>query len=239
MCYGYGFSNIKAVIFDCDGTLVDSEYAHYLAFNLTLQEKGCYLSQEDYRQYVGKGDRVVSKLLAERIGIDCADEIFQKKRTHYLKLCYSGLPAIEPTINFLKNLAKEKKRLGIKIGVCSAAKKEEIMSHLWHLGIEELLDIILSGEEDLVDYSDPEGVNKPKPYIYLHAMKKLGVSPKQCIVIEDSNSGIRAGVSAGCFTIAIPNEYTRDHDLSQAHLRLETFDNVSIDQFFQMVEFVK
>ena len=78
-----------------------------------------------------------------------------------------------------------------------------------------------------MDYSDPEGVNKPKPYIYLHAAKLLGVSPEGCVVIEDSPPGIAAGVSAGCFTIAVPNDCSRHQDLSEAHLCLESFSNMN------------
>jgi beta-phosphoglucomutase-like phosphatase (HAD superfamily) len=146
-----------------------------------------------------------------------------------------GLPPIAPTVKFLKTLLQEKESLGLKIGVCSAAKKEEILAHLQHLGLEGKLDIVLSGQEDLVGYSDPEGVNKPKPYIYLHAMKLLGVSPSQCVVIEDSAPGVRAGVDAGCFTIAVPNDYTCFHNLSHAHLRIESFADITPVLFFQMV----
>ncbi len=226
---------MKAVLFDCDGTLVDSEYAHNFAFKLALQEIGHDLTTHEFSQFVGKSDLAVAKLIAAKIGEDCTDFLLQKKKTHYVRLCHAGLPAIEPTVEFLRKLAEAKSRLGIKIGVCSAAHKEDLLFHLRHLGIEEHLDIILSGEEDLLGYSDPEGVNKPKPYIYLHAMKMLGIFPTECVVIEDSVPGVMAGVSAGCLTVVVPNDFTRNQDLSHAHLRIESFEGISLDRFFQMV----
>ena len=120
-------------------------------------------------------------------------------------------------------------------GVCSAAKKGEILAHLASLQIDHLLDIVLSGQEDLVGYFDPDGVNKPKPYIYLHAMKQLGVEPADTVVIEDSAPGVAAGVAAGCFTIAIPNDYTRNHEFSDADLQLESLKDIDVSGFLQTV----
>src|SRR5579872_540933 len=155
--------NIKAILFDCDGTLVDSEPMHYLAWKETLLEWGYDFPIEEYYPYVGKSAVEIAKLLSIRVKADCSDLILQKKRNKYRSLFQNGLPAIEPTVFFLKSLAEQKEQLGIKIGVCSAGKKPEILAHLRFLGVESLLDIVLSGQEDLMDYSDPEGVNKPKP----------------------------------------------------------------------------
>lgn len=226
---------IKAIIFDCDGTLVDSEEAHLSAWRRTLQNRGHDLTLEQCLLYTGKPASVIAELIAETIGCSCSDEILAEKRAYYRELHQQGLPPIEATVDFLKRLANEKERLGFKLGVASAAIKSEILSNLRFLGIEELFDIILSGQDDLKHYADPEGVNKPKPYIYLHAMKKLGVFPAECVVIEDSSTGVNSGVSAGCFTIAIPNIYTRDQDLSNAHLRIESFADINVDHFFQMI----
>jgi len=227
--------SIKAVIFDCDGTLVDSEYAHYLSWKHALSTLGSDLTLDEYYQYVGKSAQTNAQLLAEKTGRDAPDLILKMKREYYEKLCKAGLPPISSTVDFLKCLAAKKESLGIKIGVCSAARKVEILAHLRHLEIEHLLDIVLSGQEDLGEYFDPEGVNKPKPYIYLHAMKKLGASPDNTVVIEDSASGAAASVAAGCFTIAVQNDYTQQHDLSHAHMRIKSFAGLSVDDFFKMI----
>jgi HAD superfamily hydrolase (TIGR01509 family) len=224
---------IKAIIFDCDGTLVDSEEAHLESWRRTLQKRGHELTLEQCLLYTGKSSAVIAKLISESIGCNCPDEILKEKRAHYKELHEKGLPPIEATVDFLKRLAKEKDRLGLKLGVASAAIKAEILSNLRHLEVEDLFDVILSGQDDLADYSDPEGVNKPKPYIYLHAAKLLNVSPAECIVIEDSMTGILSGKTAGCITIAVPNQVTAMQDLSAADLRIESLFAYSVEEFLQ------
>lgn len=226
---------IKAIIFDCDGTLVSNEEAHLSAWQKTLQRRGLTLTSQQRLLYAGMPDTVIAKHCSESIGKHCSDELLAEKNIYFHKLQQLGLPPIEATVDFLRRLANEKEHLGYKLGVASAAIKSEILSNLRQLGIEELLDVILSGHDDLIDFTDPEGVNKPKPYIYQHAMKKLGVFPAQCVVIEDSVTGVSSGVSAGCFTIAVPNIYTRNQNLSAAHLQIESFAEISVDHFFQMV----
>lgn len=227
--------SIKAVLFDCDGTLVESEGAHFQGWRHALRELGGDLPAEEYHHYVGKCAETNAKLLAERIGIDCFELIMQKKREYHRGLCQNGFPPIQDTVDFLKNLAAEKVSRGLKIGVCSASRKDEIISKLRYLQIEHLIDIVLSGKDDMHEYSDPEGVNKPKPYIYLHAMKLLGVCPANTVVIEDSAPGAAAGVAAGCFTVVIPNEYTLAQDFSHAHLRLESLAGINVDGFFEKI----
>lgn len=231
--------SIKAVIFDCDGTLVDSEYTHYLSLKHAVLSMGYDLTLEEYHSFVGLSDAKVAPIMVSKMGHGDVDLILQNKRNHYLALCKAGIPSIAPTVALLKSLAFAKEALGLKVGVCSAARKQEVIAHLRHLGLEDLLDIVLSGEDDLAAYSDPEGVNKPKPYIYQHAMKELAVSPRETVVIEDSKSGVAAGRSAGCLTIAVPNQYTRSHDLSAAHLQLESFQDFDLPRFFQLLDTIE
>jgi beta-phosphoglucomutase len=229
-------SSVKAVIFDCDGTLVDSEHSHYLAWKRALSHFGSGLTVEEYPNYVGRSAEKIAVILAERTGQKCAERLLAMKNDYYEELCQAGLPAIDATVTLLKSLAAQKESLGIKIGICSAARKSEIVSHLRGLNIEHVVDIVLSGQEDLGEYVDPEGVNKPKPYIYLHVMKQLGLLPENIVVIEDSTAGVLASRAAGCFTIAVPNDYTRHHDLSSAHIKIASFADLSIDAFLKLIQ---
>ncbi len=122
------------------------------------------------------------------------------------------------------------------MGVASAALKVEIESHLANLGIRDLFEVVLSGYDDLEGYSDPDGVNKPKPYIYLHAAKLLRVHPTRCIAIEDSYTGVTSAVAAGCITVAVPNHFTKHHDLSRATVRIDTLVNLTVERFLEMVK---
>ena len=233
-CGGFPMK-IGAVIFDCDGTLVASEEAHMEAWEITLRNRGLEFTGERRDICVGQSDLDTARLLAEGIRTVRAEEILAEKRRHYLGLSREGLPAIDGAVDFVWRLAKERQRLGLKMGVASAALKVEIESHLTNLGIRELFEVVLSGYDDLLEYSDPEGVNKPKPYIYLHAAKLLGVHPTKCIAIEDSYTGVTSAAAAGCITVAVPNHFTKHHDLSKAKVRIDTLADLTVERFLEMI----
>lgn len=226
---------IKAVIFDCDGTLVDSEQAHFLAWRYAFQNQGYELTEQEYMTFVGKGHLIVLQMAIDMIGFDCSKELSKDKEEYFGKLQLTGIPPISSTVEFLHLLAKEKNKYGIKLAVASGARKKEILHHLKNLEIESYFDVVLSGYDDLAEYEDSEGTNKPKPYIYLKTAKMLGFSPVQCVAIEDSHPGVSSAVSAGCITIAIPNHYTQNHDLSHASLKIDSFANLSINDFFDKI----
>jgi HAD superfamily hydrolase (TIGR01509 family) len=236
MNFSASFADVRAIIFDCDGVLVDSEYGHYLSWQYALQKQGGDLSHEEYLSYIGHSGPITAQLLAQKINYGNSEQLLKDKRTYYSQHIREKMPPIEAAVNLLRALGKNKESLGLKIGVCSASTKEGIFSHLERFEVVDFLDVVLSGQEDLKEYDDPEGVNKPKPYIYLKAAKLLGVLPEQCVVIEDSAPGVRAGVSAGCLTIAFPNEYTKLHDLSKAQLRLTSMDLQDLNAFLELVQ---
>ena len=177
----------------------------------------------------------MARLLAEKLGKDCQNELFAQKKAYYLEAVHKGLPPIEGTVRFARQLIQDKERHGLKLAVASASPQHEIRTHLQKLELLDSFDLILSGHEDLTDYHDPEGVNKPKPYIYLHAAKLLGVLPAECAVIEDSRPGVAAAVSAGCITIAVPNAFSQYQDLSQATLRMKTLSGFTLKRFLNLL----
>lgn len=226
---------VKAIIFDCDGTLVNSEQAYFQALQTALQKYGTHLSSEEYSGFVGTATGLNETFISQKAGHGFVKEILSEAWSNYKYLQTAGLEPIKPTCDFLHTLAKNKEKLGLKIGLASAASKNDIMVNLRNLKIDSYFDIILSGQDDLGDYSDPEGVNKPKPYIYLHAAKALQIKATECIAIEDSHTGVMAGAEAGCFTVAVPNYLTVKHDLTRAHLTMETFQDVTVEGFLQIV----
>jgi beta-phosphoglucomutase-like phosphatase (HAD superfamily) len=238
-----GENKIKAVIFDCDGTLVDNAIGYYLDWQYALRRQGYELSADDFWQFmkekglVGapRADEAIVQYCCQLLGRDCADELLRDMIAFSAELHAKGFPPIVPTVDFLRRLAEEKERLGLKIGIASASSKSHILRNLQRLEIESYFDIVVSGAEDLIHYNDPEGINKPKPYVYLHAAEALGLAPEECIAIEDSWAGVASAVNAGCITIAVPNDATRYHDLSRAHLRVESFAGISPSDFFKLI----
>ena len=174
-------------------------------------------------------------MLKQTKRLELSEQIINLKNVKYKTLQKQGITAIQPMVDFVRCLSENKKRLGLQLGLASSAPKEEILINLRQIGLENVFDLVISGSEDLESYIDAEGKNKPKPYIYQHAMKTLRIFPAQCVVIEDSATGVSSSVSAGCFTIAVPNIYTRDQDLSDAHLQMESLVDMNVDSFFQMI----
>lgn len=226
---------IKAVIFDCDGVLVDTEHLKFLAWQEALASQNIKFSIEEYTPLIGNSSKNILHMIKQAKGLEIYDQIIDLKNVKYKSLQKQGVTVIQPTVNFVHYLSENKKRLGLKLGVASSAPKEEILINLRQIGLDNLFDLVISGSDDLDDYIDAEGKNKPKPYIYQHAMKALGIFPAQCVIIEDNVTGVSSGVSAGCFTIAISNIYTRNQDFSRAHLQMESFSDITIDHFLHMI----
>lgn len=225
---------MKAIIFDCDGTLVDSEQFHYQAWTHALNKHNYGFSLEEYYPYVGLPSDITAKHLSQKLGKECSHQLKTDKKSHYKSLIAQDIPPIQDTLDFLLRLVAEKDRFKYKLAIASGASIEEILTYLKHLKIEEHFEVILSGHDHLHHYNDPEGVNKPKPYIYLEAAKQLGVDPSECIAIEDSCMGVKAGASAGCFTIAVPTPFSQNHDFSDADIILPSFKDISVENLLNL-----
>ncbi len=228
------------IVFDCDGTLIDSEAAHFASWRMAIEKRGGSLTAEEYQQLAGKTGTAISGMLHAKVMFDSPEALRNDKIDYYMQMLRKQeFQPIERTVRFIKELSLIKKELGLKLAVASAARKEEILHNLEHLKILSLFDAIVSGVDDLTDYSDPEGVNKPKPYIYLHAAKLLGLPPAQCVAFEDSATGLLAAVTAGMITIAVPNQVTQLQDFSRADYIIDPATPIDIDDFFLKVDLLR
>jgi|GEM_PF-70180 beta-phosphoglucomutase len=209
-------SEVEAVIFDCDGVLVDTEYLKFLAWQEALASKNIVFVIEEYRPLVGHSSKNILFMLKQLKNIDIPEEVIDLKNAKYRTLQKQGVSPIKEVVAFARRLIEKKQHLGIKVGVASSAPSEEIFQNLRQIGLENAFDLIISGSDDLDSYADKEGKNKPKPYIYIEAAKRLNVSPSKCLVFEDTTAGIEAATTAGMIAVAIPNRFTSQQDFSKA-----------------------
>lgn len=238
---------VKAIIFDCDGTLVDNSSGYFMEWQYALKKQGYELTENEFWDFMNKNslvglphaEAVLLSHYSSLLGKDCSQKLLEDKEIYSKKIHEKGFPPIEATVNFLKELHKEKESLSLKIGLASGGSIDHILQNLRKLKIEHLFDVIVSGADDLSEYQDFEGTNKPKPYVYLKAAKQLRIAPEDCVAIEDSNVGVTSAVQAKCFTVAIPNAFTLKEDLSAAHLKLISLKGVSPKAFLSKVEEVK
>lgn len=228
----YG-NQIEAVIFDCDGVLVDTEYLKFLAWQEALAAENIAFTIEEYMPLVGHSSKNILLMLEKLKKMEISEEIIEVKNARYRVLQKQGVPPIEEMIAFAKYFAKEKKNLGIQLGLASSASTEEILQNLEQIGLEDAFDLIISGSDDLDSYVDHEGKNKPKPYIYMEAAKRLKVSPFKCLVFEDTTAGIEAATGAGMIAIAVPNQFTVGQDFSKATKVIQTYQDLPLKQIFK------
>ena len=225
-------SEIEAVIFDCDGVLVDTEYLKFLAWKDALAAENIDFTIEEYMPVVGHSSKNILLMISKQKGIEIPQSVIERKESHYGALQKQGVPPIKEMIAFAKGLSESREKLGIKLGLASSAPTEEIMQNLRQIGLENAFDLVISGSDDLDSYVDKDGKNKPKPYIYIEAAKRLNVAPSKCLVFEDTTAGVEAAFFAGMIVIAVPNQFTLQQDFSKAtqvihdHAKLPAFEKV-------------
>jgi len=189
-------SNFKAVIFDMDGVLIDSEPVWKIAMQAVFDEVGCNLTKKDFQKTVGLRLDEVIKYWHQHAGWEYVspkeveDRIVQKMVE---LLSNDGKPLIG-VVDTLKHLKKE----GIKIGLATSSYSILIDTVLDKLEIREYFDFTHSAE--LEDFG------KPHPAVYLTVAKKLEVNPLECLVIEDSLNGIISGKAARMKVVCIPEK---------------------------------
>lgn len=205
---------LKAVIFDMDGVLVDSEPIHYEAEKIALAAFNVRYTREIHKCYIGRSEQSFWLGMSELFGVDLDIKLMMEKKHESFMESIALAKSIKPAVNLVKTLSQSK---SCALGLASSATKQLVFEILEHIGLEEYFGVIQSG-------SDVEHA-KPAPDIFLRAAEKLGVAPKNCIVIEDSLNGVKAGKSAGMTVVAVPNEYTREFDFSSADYVLDSLDD--------------
>lgn len=188
---------MKAVIFDMDGVLTDSEPLINQAAVALFQERGVQVKPEDFLPFVGTGEDRYIGGVAELYGQDW-DIPQAKKRTYeiYLELVPQVLQAFPGAVS----LARACRDQGWRIAVASSADRMKIDANLQAIGMPSTeWDAVVAGED--VEHK------KPAPDIFLKAAERLGVAPVDCVVIEDARHGVEAAIAAGMRCIAVEHTF--------------------------------
>jgi len=193
----------KGVIFDMDGTLLESTEADYKAWEKVFIVYGKKLSFADYVPLLGIRS---ADVIINYIGITNEEDVKRilKEKFDYFVEYVNAYPiiAVEGAEDFLKSLSK----FDLKIGLATSSRKEKMKMVLESLNFLKYFDTIVTGEE--VENS------KPAPDIFLKAAKRLGLSADDCLVFEDGPVGVAAAKNAGMKCIAI----TETHPVEKLHL---------------------
>jgi HAD superfamily hydrolase (TIGR01509 family) len=183
-----------SVIFDLDGTLVDSEPNYYEASRQTLAGHGVPdFTWADNEAYVGIGNQDATRLWKERYGLAVpAEDLLAELNLRYLDLARARTPVYPEMRKLLELLAAD----GVPMAVASGSSPEAIEAILEGTGLGAYLRTAVSAEEV------PRG--KPAPDVLLEAARRLGADPADCVVLEDGAPGAAAAHAAGMRCIAIP-----------------------------------
>ncbi|MFP5319736.1 MAG: HAD-IA family hydrolase [Acidimicrobiia bacterium] len=215
-------SPLEAVVFDVDGTLVDSERdGHRVAFNLAFEEFGMPYrwDVEEYGRLLRTtgGQRRIDGYLAgqgvpaqERAQL--APALHKRKTALMTQIIDDGKVDVRPGV---KRLLDELAAEGVRVGVATTGSRG------W---VEGLLDRLLPGLAfEVVVCGDEVAERKPHPEAFTTALERLKLTADRVAAVEDSSEGLQSAVGAGLPTAVVVNGYTRDHDLERAGLVLDGF----------------
>ncbi len=223
---------LKAVIFDFDGVITDSEILHFRAFNQMLAQYGIEITIKDYyKTYLGFNDVDCYKLLIHQ-GLLKIDEqqignLVNQKKKIFERLAKTEGRIIEGVRDFLKMLEQN----NVPMAICSGSLLTEVEMVLEDARLRHLFEVIVAAEQVKKGKPDPEG--------FLLSLQRLNenrenpITANHCIVVEDSHWGLEAAKAAGMHTIAVTNSYDAEQ-LSLAEKIVAHLSELSIDDLQEL-----
>lgn len=196
---------IKAVLFDMDGTLIDTEKYYFIFWKKAFEKFGYHMTDEQALQMRSLGNPFGTAKMKEWFGEDLDCEAVRQCRREMMEECLQkeGIRCKPGALELLQYL----KERHVTTAIVTATKLEQTHDYLERAGLNGYFDKILSAH--MVE------TGKPAPDVYLFACKELGLAPEECVAIEDSPNGVRSASSAGCRTIMVPDQTQPDEELQK------------------------
>jgi beta-phosphoglucomutase family hydrolase len=212
----------KALIFDMDGVIVDSDPLHLKAYQTVLATFQIAYSEDDSRQFLGRKDSDCAAALVEMFDLPLKSlDLLEKKLAITAQLLRTEARSQPGIIDALQKAMD----LGLPCGIASSAAPSTIKLVLDALKLEPFFQSVTSGEEVLH--------GKPAPDIFLKAAERLNADVRSCLVIEDSLNGIKAAKAAGMKCVSVPCNTTRYQDHAEADIRLESIAQLDLANWLQ------
>lgn len=219
---------IKAIIFDFDGVIADTEHVHYASFKRVLEDQNIKITEKEYyTKYLAYDDKTFFNKFYQNnkieLSVKLLSELLRDKSLEFDGLIKGNVKIYPGVVEFIKNLSKK-----YRLAIGSGALKKEIINILELIQINDLFEVIIAAD-------DVEKC-KPNPEVYINVLNQFNninkksvsrVKPEECVVIEDSVYGIQAAKSAGMKCVAITNSYEKEK-LNDADVIIDSFLNRDI-----------
>ena len=216
---------IKALLFDFDGTLVDTESIDLRTWTEVFESYGVAVPLDRFALRIGTltGPNEFDELDALLEAPCDRDAVTATRRRRELELL-----ELEPLRPGVREFLEDARDLGLRVGIVSSSSRSWIDSNLERLGLVDAWATVVCADGDTTRC-------KPSPALYREALELLGVAANEAIAIEDSPNGIASARAAGIFCVGFPNDVTSALDLSQADVVVESLEDVSLADLLERV----
>ena len=220
---------IRALIFDFDGLILDTETPEYRVWQAIYREHGFELPQKEWEKIIG-GYGLSSFDAAEHLSLLSQGRLDSMSLRTRHRSESSALTLAQTILPGVLDYIRGAKHLNLKLAIASSSPHAWVDTHAKRLGIFEYFDKVICADDVGV------GRTKPNPDLFLLALNQLQVRKEEAIVFEDSPNGIKAAQSAGIFVVAVPNPVTSSLSIGNANLTLTSLSGLSLTDLLDKVK---
>jgi len=222
--------SLKALIFDVDGTLAETEGVHLQAFNMAFKDAGLdwHWSAALYKKLLKTtgGKERMKTYLRDYLEVDVASwedripKLHAEKTKHYVEIVKGGGLKLRPGVQALMD---EARAVGLTLAIATTTSRpnvDALCRSIWNVQTEDIFKVVACGDEV------PR--KKPAPDVFKLALERLGLPAENCIGFEDSYNGMLSSLGANLTTVIVPSFYTGEGDFSAAHICAPSYEEVTL-----------
>lgn len=211
--------DLNAIVFDMDGTILNTEMLYPQVSTEILRRRGLSLTKDLTDAMMGRPAPKAFQVMIDWHDLaDSIETLHQESEVIFADILETSLGLMPGFTELFKSLLEAQ----YPVAVCTSAERETAIDLLSRFNITPDLQFVIGGNE--VEHG------KPHPEIYLTAADRLGLSPDEIVVFEDSHTGCKAAIDAGTHAIAVPGDHSREHDFDGAQFVADSLHDRRIYQ---------